>query len=349
MLFVTADMGAGHRQVATELVRRCSAIGAACEMVDVVRDAGRAGARLVRSYRWLLAHAPWLYDAALRVWARWPAPLEAFTGLNAAPFERLLQAAVSRFAPDLVISDFNLASQCLGRLVRREQVPAPVATLVTDAGAHPYWVSRQVSAHLVPTAITGQRLAAMGARGVRVVEPVLRPEFRDPPGRAAARDKLRLPARRRIVLVTAGSWAVGGLPRTLAAVRGADDTLVVVLCGRDETLRAQLRTMDDVLGVGWTSDVVAYLCAADVVVDNAGGLTCWEALACGTPVVLFQPLVGHGRVNVATLDELGLATWAHGRAELARLLTRPAELTAALPTGAAAADAVLLSLADARR
>jgi UDP-N-acetylglucosamine:LPS N-acetylglucosamine transferase len=135
------------------------------------------------------------------------------------------------------------------------------------------------------------------------------------------------------------------LGSTVEAVRAVRDTLVVVLCGQDERLRARLRIMDDVLPIDWTSDVVDYLCAADVVVDNAGGLTCWEAQCCGTPVVLFRPLVGHGRVNVATLDELGLATWAHDRAELARLLTRPAELSAALPRSGPAEE-VLFTLAD---
>jgi processive 1,2-diacylglycerol beta-glucosyltransferase len=347
ILFVTADMGAGHREVIGELARRCSAQGAICETLDVVRDGGRAGRRLQRSYQRLLASAPWLYDAAMRVWARWPTPLEAFTSLNARPFERLIRAAVSRVAPDLVVSNYNLASQCVGRLVQRGQLSAPVATLVTDAGAHPYWRSQHVGTHLVPTELTGKRLADVGAPGIRVIEPVLRPEFRDPPPRAVARQKLGLPRARRIVLLTAGSWAVGGVADTVSALRGQSAALVVVLCGRDETLRARLAPIQGVIAVGWTSDVVDYLAAADVVVDNAGGLTCWESLACRTPVVLFKPLVGHGRVNVATLDELGLAIWARSPEQLGELIDASDRLPApSLPDGEPA-DQVLLSLARA--
>lgn len=348
-MFVTADMGAGHSEVIGELARRCAEQGAQCDTIDVVRDGGRAGRRLQRSYQRLLAHAPWVYDAAMRVWARWPAPLEAFTALNAGPFERLIRAAVQRCGPDVVVSNYNLASQCLGRLVRRGEVRAPVATLVTDAGAHPYWVSRQVSAHLVPTELTGRRLAQMGARGIRVIEPVLRPEFHDPPSRATARNKLGLPGARRIALLTAGSWAVGGMSRTLAALRGRCSALAVVLCGRDETLQARLAPMTDVVAVGWTSQVVDYLAAADVVVDNAGGLTSWESLACRTPVVLFNPLVGHGRVNVATLDELGLATWARGADQLGELVAAADRLPEpSLPPGAPA-DQLVLALAGSGR
>jgi UDP-N-acetylglucosamine:LPS N-acetylglucosamine transferase len=342
ILFVTADMGAGHREGTAELVRRCAEGGAVCETVDLVRDAGPAGHRLRRSYQRLLASAPWLYDTAMRFWARWPAPLEAFTALNAGPFERTLRAAAARFVPDLVVSNFNLASQCLGRLAHRGELHAPVVTLVPDAGAHPYWVSRHVTAHLVPTELTAKRLAAMGAKGVRVVQPVLRPEFRDPPVRAVARDRLQLPQDRRIVLLTAGSWAVGGLPATVRAVRQVPDLLTVVLCGRDEELRSALAALPDVIPLGWTSAVADHLAAADVVVDNAGGLTCWEALACRTPVALFNPLVGHGRVNVATLDELGLATWARTRGDLVTLLSDPSRVAPArLPAGDPADEVVL--------
>jgi UDP-N-acetylglucosamine:LPS N-acetylglucosamine transferase len=349
LLFVTADMGAGHRQVTAELVRRCSAAGASTETLDIVRDAGPAGRRLKRTYQRLLTYAPWLYDAAMRFWARWPKPLEAFTALNARPFERLLAAAVERFEPDLVVSNYNLASQCLGRLLRAGRLRCPVATLVVDPGAHPYWVSADIPTHLVLTRLTGERLSRMGARGVRVVRPVLRPEFAAPPGRSDARTRLELPADRRIVLVTAGSWAVGGLPETLAALRAVPGVVVVVLCGRDDALRRRLTAggqSGDVVPVGWTRDVVDYLAAADVVVDNAGGLTCWEALACRAQVVLFNPLAGHGRVNVATLDELGLATWARDASALRAAVGSDRPPAPPLPEPAEEADAVLMTLAD---
>jgi UDP-N-acetylglucosamine:LPS N-acetylglucosamine transferase len=68
----------------------------------------------------------------------------------------------------------------------------------------------------------------------------------------------------------------------------------------------------------------AYLAAADVVVDNAGGLTSWEALTSGTPVVLFDPLPGHGRLNAATLAESGLVRLATTAQELRDAVRNPA-------------------------
>ena len=49
---------------------------------------------------------------------------------------------------------------------------------------------------------------------------------------------------------------------------------------------------------------------ADVLVQNAGGLSLTEALVAGLPAVTYRPIPGHGRANAAVLDASGLAPWA---------------------------------------
>ena len=300
-------MGAGHVHVARELARRIDASGEQAEIVDVLELAGQAGDRLRRTYRLLLRRAPWLYDAAMRVWARYAQPFERLIAAGSHETERALAAAVHDYAADVVVSTYNLASQALGRLVARGEITAPVVTLVTDPGAHPYWVSRSVTLHIAPLPDTANRLRSMGARRVVVAPPVLRPGIADVrPDRADVRERLA-PAGRRLVLISAGSWAAGAVRSAVRAVEGVPGVHVLVLCGRDEDLYRSLSGRPGVTAIGWTDDVPAYLRAADVVVDNAGGLTCWEAIACRTPVVLFAPLPGHGRLNADALAETGLA------------------------------------------
>lgn len=60
--------------------------------------------------------------------------------------------------------------------------------------------------------------------------------------------------------------------------------------------------------------------AVDVLVENAGGLTCQEALSCGLPVVTYRPIPGHGRVNAAILAEAGLTRLAPSADHLCRVL-----------------------------
>ena len=140
ILLVSASMGAGHMEVAAELSRRLRATGANARTIDLVLLAAVAGTVLQRTYRLLLARASWLYGLAMSAWRRWPAALQVVTAAGAGPFERSLLRAVEEFQPDLIVSTYNLASQCLGRLTRRGRLRVPVVTFVGDAGAHPYWV-----------------------------------------------------------------------------------------------------------------------------------------------------------------------------------------------------------------
>jgi processive 1,2-diacylglycerol beta-glucosyltransferase len=61
---------------------------------------------------------------------------------------------------------------------------------------------------------------------------------------------------------------------------------------------------------GWTDDMPALMAAADVLVENAGGLTCMEAFAAGLPVLTYRPIAGHGRGNAAEMEAAGVAAWA---------------------------------------
>jgi hypothetical protein len=59
-------------------------------------------------------------------------------------------------------------------------------------------------------------------------------------------------------------------------------------------------------------DGLAALCAADVVVQHAGGVTCLEAFAAQRPVVMFDPLPGHGKRNARRMQAAGIATTVKG-------------------------------------
>jgi UDP-N-acetylglucosamine:LPS N-acetylglucosamine transferase len=105
----------------------------------------------------------------------------------------------------------------------------------------------------------------------------------------------------------------------------------VVLCARNEVLRRNLARVPGVVPLAWRTDVHELLHVADVLVQNAGGLSFTESLVAGLPAVTYRPIPGHGRANAQVLDEAGLAPWArtptelavHLRAQAARERTAP--------------------------
>ncbi|MST34552.1 glycosyltransferase [Acidimicrobiaceae bacterium USS-CC1] len=80
----------------------------------------------------------------------------------------------------------------------------------------------------------------------------------------------------------------------------------VVVCGTNEALRRRLASAG-VTALGWVDDMAALMADADVLVDNAGGLTSKEALAAGLPVVVFRPIAGHGRDDAMAMAALGVS------------------------------------------
>jgi hypothetical protein len=62
------------------------------------------------------------------------------------------------------------------------------------------------------------------------------------------------------------------------------------------------------------------MAASDVLVANAGGLTCLEAFAAGLPVVMFDPLPGHGEDNGRHMERAGMVTAAASGPDLRAML-----------------------------
>jgi processive 1,2-diacylglycerol beta-glucosyltransferase len=186
---------------------------------------------------------------------------------------------------------------------------------------HVSWLHPSVDRHLTVTAATAAHGAAAYGMALEVAGPLVPERFaqRLPAGeRAALRGELVAGDARPLALLVGGSLGLGDVRTTVDDVVAAGFT-AVVLCGRNEALRRRL-TGPDVVALGWRDDVHRLLQAADVLVQNAGGLSFTESLVAGLPAVTYRPIPGHGRANARVLDDAGLAPWARNRVELTRLL-----------------------------
>jgi UDP-N-acetylglucosamine:LPS N-acetylglucosamine transferase len=319
LLIVSASMGAGHDAAAEALAGRARADGHEVEIIDLLALPSMGQGKALRAfYHAMIALVPGLYDWAMRTWLRHPGIFEAITRNGGKSCDVPLLEKVAEFRPDAVVAVYNLAAQVLGRLRSSGRLSVPAATYVTDPGAHPYWVWPGVDLHLAPMSQTASDLESMGAEVVKTVVPLIGERYlagADSDDRAAARRRWDLAADARVVLVNGGSWGVGHLVRTATRLTEAAD-VVMVLCGKSERLRKRLATIPKVRAIPWTPDVIGLLASCDVMIDNAGGTTCWEALAMGCAIVVHRPIAGHGRLNATVLDEAGLAPYTRTDREL---------------------------------
>ena len=123
-----------------------------------------------------------------------------------------------------------------------------------------------------------------------------------------------------MALLVAGSWGVGDVEATARELITSGIAVPVVVCGRNTDLRHRLTAMPGLVAVGWTDAMHELMTAADVLVQNAGGLSCMEAFASELPAVSYRCIPGHGEHNADVMDRIGVAPWVHSDSELTSIL-----------------------------
>ena len=319
VLVVSAGVGAGHDAAAAELALRLRLAGAAVQVRDLLTALPRPLRRVVGdAYGPCVNRAPAAFDLLVRGLER-DGLLRRAAGATATAARPAVQAWLRGTAPDLVVSTHPLASQTLGDLRAAGDLGVPVLTYLTDPAVHRTWLHPAVDAHLTVTAATARHGEARYGVPMTVAGPLVPARFARPVPAATVRRlraELGLGGRDPVALVVAGSLALGDVARTAVDLRAVGAT-PVVLCGRDGGRRARLAGFPGVVALGWRDDVPELMAVADVLVHNAGGMSCTEALVTGLPMVTHRPIPGHGRANAAVLAAAGLAPWTVDRAGLA--------------------------------
>jgi processive 1,2-diacylglycerol beta-glucosyltransferase len=316
-------MGAGHDGAARELCRRLEARGLETRTVDFLDASPRLGRAMKAVYELWLRSAPWAYEATYRMWFVGPilcAPIGAALTLV---FGRRIRRWAGDLQANAVVSTYPLASVVLGRLRRRrwQRLRVPAVTFLTDFSVHPLSVHPGVDLNLCLHPSSAAHAQRATGRPSRAPGPLVAEAFRTAlPDRATARAELGISPDAQVALVVAGSWGVGEVEQTFDALVATGRYLPLVVCGHNERLRRKLAAEEVGVVLGWTDAMPSLMAASDVLVQNAGGLTCMEAFAAGLPVISVRPIPGHGRHNALDMDRAGVAPLASDPAQLAEAL-----------------------------
>jgi processive 1,2-diacylglycerol beta-glucosyltransferase len=217
-----------------------------------------------------------------------------------------LEELILDFEPTWVLCTHSLPLPRL-RLVRR-RVGFKVAVVITDLHPHRMWLRGYPDQYFVPVELTKRRLlrrAPWSEGKIEVTGMPIHPAFGAEPPRPEANQPPTM-------LLTAGG--IGGGPlvevaRELAKTGAAFS----IVTGRNAELRAELEEIYPpggpvkVLGLLSQEAMAQALRAADIIVSKPGGLTTFEALACGCAFVVLRPLLipGQEEENARFLARLG--------------------------------------------
>jgi UDP-N-acetylglucosamine:LPS N-acetylglucosamine transferase len=323
VLIISGSVGAGHDGAAQELASRLRYAGVSVDVRDYL-DALPKPIRWVlrRGYTASIRHRPalmqWLFDSTEQA---------GVIGVLVDQVCRWARRRVSRWSAGatLVVSVFPFAGQTIGKLKQAGILTCPTVTYLTDPAPHRLWVHPAVDHHLTVTEVTAEAGTRDYGVGMRAVGGLVPAEFAkriNVQTRAAIRTSLGLPVVGPVALVVAGADGMGDIRSTVTTLARADIADVVVLCGRNETLRRDVRDLPRVLALGWRSDVADIMAASDVLVHNAGGLSLTEAFIAGLPAVTYRPIPGHGRANAEVLARAGVVAWPRDDQELVTEVAR---------------------------
>jgi processive 1,2-diacylglycerol beta-glucosyltransferase len=317
VVIISASAGAGHDGASQELARRLRERGLLAECMDLADIFPWGLGGLLRgTYHGMLSRVPWIYGMLFTIGGRFSRAAPITRALLRPVWPRVLQV----LPPDTraVISTYPVVSQILGPLRREGQLSVPVVTYLTDFAVNPIWISPGVDLHCAAHETSRAEARDLGAGEVRVGGRLVAADFRpgDSLDKRRARERFGLPPQGRLALLVAGSWGVGEVAKTAAEIARTGAAVPVVVCGRNLALYRRLRRQGVAHVFSWVDDMPALLLAADVLVENAGGLTALEAMACGLPVATYRPIPGHGKANAATMARAGVTTWVRRPAEL---------------------------------
>ncbi|MGH7357016.1 MAG: MGDG synthase family glycosyltransferase [Candidatus Rokuibacteriota bacterium] len=330
VLILTASYGSGHNEAARCLAAGFERAGARATVVDHFRDLVHpVFARASRSiYYGVLRHSPALWGAAYALADRLPSDSPLTFGMTRLGAGRLL-AYIEREAPDLIVSVHATPAVVLSALAAAGGRVPPHTTVVTDFVAHRQWIAPRIDRYCVAAEEVQHEFIAHGIPRERVVVTgvPLRGEFEAPCDGEAARRALGLHSRAPVALAMAGSLgSVGRLPDVTRALLEARRPLQgLVVAGHDRRLHATLAAMTEgtrVRALGYVPDVRRLMAAADLLITKAGGMTLAEALAAGTPMLLYGSIPGQERRNERFAARIGVALVARSRAALATMLER---------------------------
>jgi len=344
VLILSASAGAGHIRAAQAIEKAFVQLGAAQELrnVDTLEYTSKLFHNLyTKAYIELVGRVPegygWLYDHFDRPWHN-DRLRRAFERLNTRPFVKMLE----EYQPDMTVCTYYLPAQIISWLKEKDRLNTRQAIVVTDFDIHAMWLCGHYEHYFVALEEAKAHLQELGvpADKVTVSGIPIDPVFGESKDKTEVRLQYGLDPTLPTILISAGGFGMGPIERLMQSlVKMQNRVQVVAICGRNEELKTRLdgfrQTLPascpvHIITVGYTTEMDAYMSAADMVVGKPGGLTTSEALAKGLAFVIINPIQGQEERNADHLLEEGVAIRCNNLPVLAykvdRLLDDPKRL-----------------------
>ncbi len=341
VLLLISDTGGGHRSAASAISAALDATrsGPHGELLrfehrieDVAAHCTFPLSQLGPAYSAALRFAPPLYGAMFHA-TNGRRRFRGVIGLCEPLYRRRLRELFESYRPNVIVSVHPLLNHAALRArADAGMLDVPVMTVITDLGkVHEGWLVPEVDAVVVPAREVYERACRRGIPIDRIYQlghPV-HPKFEDvSETKHQLRAALDLPLDRTVALLMAGGEGGGKLlPTTLALAKSRMPLHLVVVTGRNASLRAKLQELAPSLPtpmtvLGYCDNVPELMRAADLLVTKAGPGAIAESSLAEVPVVVYDFIPGQERGNLDYVRTNGIGVVALSAADVVRSTRR---------------------------
>lgn len=187
-------------------------------------------------------------------------------------------------------------------------ITSRIVTVITDYGAHPFWINKGVDLYTVASEYVKKQLLAEGIPQAKIIETGI--PIGEKFNRTFARKELasRYGIRSDLftVMLMTGSFGLGPLAEITELLR--DGIQILVVCSANEQLRKRLdkKKLKGVYTFGFLENPQELMALSDLIITKPGGLTITEAMAIGTVPIFIVPIPGQEAFNIRVLLEQGI-------------------------------------------
>lgn len=298
---LSCNTGEGHNSTAKAVQQVLKDRGVTCDLIDVLACLSPKFSKFlcnwhVRIYK----YGPKLFDMGYRVCERTdPEPGET------TPLYELLTLGTKKLYQQIVEGQYDIllcvhvfSAMMVTELRKNDQIRIPCYFVSTDYTCHPFVGCCNMDGYFIPSADLADEFLTVGIPGNRLIPsgiPV-RQDFYKAPDREKARAMLQLPADETVLLLICGSMGCGPMKEIAETLveRLPENATVVAICGRNERLYESMKEIGNpkLRPVGFTTEMPAYMDAADLVITKPGGLSSTEAANKHLPMVFINTVGG---------------------------------------------------------
>lgn len=305
VLILTGKFGMGHWSAAQSLRQQLlgSRPDASVEVVDFpVYALPNLSGVLYKGFNLMVTHGRHLFNMYYRATGKGhPDARPAFEGI----FLRRLTELLCQEHPDVVIATHPLCAQLVSRLKERaggSLLDLPLITCVTDVSSHPEWINRNTDCYLVPNGEIRRSLAEKGVDPelVCVTGIPVRGEFRH-------LSHCNTAGGRELLIMGGGLGLLPGDTAFYEALNRIPHTHTTIITGRNRRLYERLHgRWDNIQVEGYIGRVWDYMARADLIVSKPGGITLFEAIFAGVPILAWPPALENEHNNARWMVEKGI-------------------------------------------